>query len=191
MKALTKALDKVLAGICVVLFSLLVVVVVWQVFSRQVLNSPQAWTEELSRYVFVWLGLFAAALVFSERAHVAVDFVARRFGPGGQRAIAIFIQVLIGVFAVVILIWGGWRVAGGAWGQELSALPVTLGQMYTVMPITGVLILFYSVANVIALFTGELQGFPDSEEEQLVADLASSGDIPAEPNPAVDPGKER
>lgn len=178
MKTVTKVLDRTLAGICVVLFSLLVVVVVWQVVSRQVLNTPQAWTEELSRYVFVWLGLFAAALVFSERGHIAVDFIARRTGPAAQRTIAIAIQLLIIAFAAVILIWGGWRVAGGAWEQALSSLPVSLGQMYTVMPITGVLITFYALDNIIDLATGRLEGFPDTEEEQLVAELEQIDAIP-------------
>lgn len=178
MKAMSKVLNRTLAGICVVLFALLVVIVVWQVVSRQVLNTPQAWTEELSRYVFVWLGLFAAALVFSERGHIAVDFVARRTGPAAQRTIAIVIQLLVIAFAAVILIYGGWRVAGGAWEQALSSLPVTLGQMYTVMPITGVLIVFYAVDNVIDLLTGRLKGFPDTEEEQLVAELEQADVIP-------------
>lgn len=78
MRALKKASDRVLATACVALFAILIVTVTWQVFTRQVLNEPSSWSEELAKYVFVWLGMFGAALVFSERGHIAVDVVARK-----------------------------------------------------------------------------------------------------------------
>lgn len=173
MNAVTKVLDKVLSGAAVLLFTLLVIVVVWQVFSRQVLASPAAWTEELSRYLFVWLGLFAAALVFSERGHIAVDFVARRTNPGAQRAIAALVQVAVLVFALAVLVYGGIRVAQGAWNQNLSALPVTLGQMYVAMPVTGVLIAVYSLANLLDVIAGRTDPFPADEETADALDEAA------------------
>src|SRR5699024_5113870 len=63
-------LDRVLFWITVVLFAVLVVIVVWQVLSRQVLGAPSTWTEEGARMTFVWLGLFASAFVFGERGHI-------------------------------------------------------------------------------------------------------------------------
>ncbi len=165
MKAITKVLDKVLSTACVVLFALLVVVVVWQVFARQVLHSPAAWTEEVSRYIFVWLGLFAAALVFSERGHIAVDFVARKLPMGAQKADRVLIQLLITFFALVVLVYGGWRAGQGAWNQSLQALPFTLGQMYLVMPVTGILIAFYAVNNIVEVLGGEVPPFAEDVEE--------------------------
>ncbi|NMR21135.1 TRAP transporter small permease [Cellulomonas fimi] len=145
MTAVKSGLDRILAVICWILFALLVVTVVWQVFSRQVLDAPSTWSEELARYEFVWLGFFAAALVFSERGHIAVDFLVRKFSENAQRVVAIGVQVLIIVFALGALVWGGWRAAMGAWGQSLSALPTQLGVMYLVMPIAGLFITFYAV----------------------------------------------
>ncbi|MEP7159845.1 MAG: TRAP transporter small permease [Dermatophilaceae bacterium] len=165
MKALTKVLDKVLATACVVLFALLVVVVVWQVFTRQVLHNPAAWTEEVSRYVFVWLGLFATALVFSERGHIAVDFVARKLPLGAQKANRVLIQILITSFALIVLVYGGWRAGQGAWNQSLQALPFTLGQMYIVMPITGILIAIYAVNNIIDVLSGAVPPFAEELDE--------------------------
>ena len=49
-------LDRLLMAACVALFSVLVVTVVWQVITRQILQSPSAWTSELAQYLFVWLG---------------------------------------------------------------------------------------------------------------------------------------
>ena len=74
MTAVKNALDRILTWACVALFAVLVLDVSWQVFARQVLNSPSGWSEELAKYLFIWLGLFGAALVFGERGHIAVDF---------------------------------------------------------------------------------------------------------------------
>jgi TRAP-type C4-dicarboxylate transport system permease small subunit len=149
-----RGLDRFLALASVVLFALLVLVVVWQVFSRQVLSSPSAWTEELARYTFVWLGFFAAALVFSERGHIAVDFLVRKTPPRVQTASGALSQVAIVAFALVILVWGGWRASQGAWNQNLAALPTQVGVMYLVMPITGLLITFYATYHLIGILAG-------------------------------------
>lgn len=167
MTTLTRAIEKALAALSVALFAVLVAVVVWQVFARQVLSAPQTWTEEAARYLFVWVGLFSAALVFSERGHIAVDFLARKARPGGQRVVAIVVQIVIALFALLVLVLGGWLVARGAWNQALSSLPVTLGQMYLVMPVTGVLIALTAANNVLELARGSAQPFPSEIDQQL------------------------
>ena len=92
MEMTKKILDRVLFWITVVLFALLVIIVVWQVFSRQVLQNPATWTDEGARLNFVWLGLFASAFVFGERGHVAVEFLVRKFPEGVEKIIAIIVQ---------------------------------------------------------------------------------------------------
>ncbi|WP_109471608.1 TRAP transporter small permease [Ornithinimicrobium cavernae] len=168
MEPIKKGLDQVLKGASVVLFALLVVIVVWQVFSRQVLNAPSAWTEELARYTFVWVGLFATALVFSERGHIAVDFVVTRFSPAAQKAVAVCVQLSIILFAVAVLVYGGIRAANGAWNQSLSALPTQVGVMYLAMPITGLLIAFYAVYHLQAVLRDTEEAIAVDEEPQVV-----------------------
>ena len=60
MSPLKRVIDTILATVCVVLFALLVIVVSWQVFSRQVLASPGTWTSVAAQYLFVWLALFGS-----------------------------------------------------------------------------------------------------------------------------------
>jgi TRAP-type C4-dicarboxylate transport system permease small subunit len=149
LKAVNRVLDRVLSVACIILFAVLVVVVVWQVFSRQVLSDPSTWSEEAARYIFVWLGLFGSALVFSERGHIAVDFLVRKFPKPLMRAALIFVQLTIIALAAVVFVYGGWKYVQQSSGQQLSALPFSVGQMYTVMPITGVLIIWYAVTHLI------------------------------------------
>ncbi|GMA38165.1 C4-dicarboxylate ABC transporter permease [Mobilicoccus caccae] len=171
MNALRRMLDRLLAGTCVVLFSVLVLVVVWQVITRQVLQSPAAWTDEVSRYLFVWVGLFATALVFSERGHLAVDIVARMLPTAGRRVLGALVQVAVIAFALLLLVYGGIRAAGGAWDQQLQSLPFTLGQMYIVLPITGVLIAFYAIGDLLSILSGAVDPFPEETDPAVEVHL--------------------
>ncbi|MDT0167402.1 TRAP transporter small permease [Actinotalea sp. AC32] len=155
MQTVKRALEKTLAAACVVLFALLVATVVWQVFSRQVLSDPSTWSEEAARYLFVWLGFFGTALVFSERGHIAVDFLVRKTPSAVQRAVGVLVQLVIIAFAAIALVWGGWRASQGAWDTNLTALPTQIGVMYLVMPITGVLIILFALYHVVAVARGE------------------------------------
>ena len=168
MEPIKKGLDRVLQGASVVLFALLVVVVVWQVFTRQVLDSPSAWTEEAARYTFVWVGLFATALVFSERGHIAVDFVVTKFAPAAQKVVAVVVQLSIIFFALAVLVYGGIRASNGAWNQSLSALPTQVGVMYLAMPITGAMIAFYAIYHLQAVLRGAEEAIDVDEDPQVV-----------------------
>lgn len=165
MEAVKKGLDKVLYWITVVLFALLVVIVVWQIFSRQVLGSPATWTDEGARLTFVWLGLFASAFLFGERGHIAVEYVVRKLPSRGEQVIAIVVQVIVLLFAVIVLVWGGWRASQNAWNQELSALPFTFGQMYLALPISGILMAFYSLYYILGLGRGAIAPYADHSDE--------------------------
>ena len=155
MHAVKTTLDTVLAGICVLLFAVLVLTVSWQVFTRQVLDDPSTWSEALAKYLFVWLGLFGAALVFSERGHIAVDLVVRTLPDGSRRMVALLVQLMIVVFAVAVLVWGGSRLTVLAWSQNLPGLGIPLGPMYLVMPITGLIITFYAVHHTVSVLRRE------------------------------------
>ncbi len=163
METIKKFLDKALFWITVVLFSLLVVVVVWQVFSRQVLGTPATWTDEGARVTFVWLGLFASAFLFGERGHIAMEFLVRKLPVKLERVLAIFGQVALLSFSAIALIWGGWRASQNAWTQKLSALPFSHGQMYLALPVAGILISFYAVYYIINIATGKVTPYLDSE----------------------------
>ncbi|WP_134773660.1 TRAP transporter small permease [Ornithinimicrobium flavum] len=169
MNIVKSTLDQVLRWASVVLFAALVLIVVWQVVSRS-LGSASTWSEEAARYTFVWLGFFASALVFSEKGHIAVDFLVRKQPPKGQLATAVLAQVSVLAMALLILVWGGLRASAGAWNQQLSSLPATVGGMYTVMPLTGAIIAFFAAYHLVELLQGK--------EPPYVLDEGVGGDVP-------------
>lgn len=152
-REISRTLYRVIAIACMFLFTVLVLAVVWQVVAREVIQNPSVWSEELARYVFVWLGFFGATLLFAERGHIAMDFLVRKLPTRLLRATLIFVQLAIIGFIAVVFIWGGLRYAEQSWTQSLSALPVTVGPMFLVMPFTGVLIIWFSVLHLVEALT--------------------------------------
>jgi TRAP-type C4-dicarboxylate transport system permease small subunit len=167
MTAVKGMLDRVLAWCCIVLFAALVLDVGWQVFARQVLNSPSGWSEELAKYLFIWLGLLGGAWVFGQRGHVAADLAVQRMPEKVQRVAAVLVQVCTLTFAALVLIWGGYQVVQLTWNQTLTGLPANVGWMYLALPISGVIIAFYNVYHMIHIGKGDETAIDPEAETAL------------------------
>ncbi|MGM7698857.1 TRAP transporter small permease [Microbacterium sp. A84] len=159
-----KGVDRLLGWLCIIVFVALVVIVAWQVFTREVLGDTAAWTQEAAQYSFVILAMIAAAYVFSERGHIAVEILIEKLPLRSRRAAAVVIELIVVFFIVAVFIIGGLAVAQNAWHQSLSSLPLTIGQIYLIMPISGVLILFYSIVQIIGLLAGVEEPTPDTND---------------------------
>lgn len=161
--AAKKSLDAALRWLCVILFVALVLVVVWQVFSRQVVHAPATWTTSVAQYLFVWLSLFGSAWVFSEKEHIAVDFFTRLIRLNNTRGMEIAVNAVIFLFAALVLFWGGIRGVDLTWTQKVSGLPVSIGMMYLALPVSGLLIMLYALFHIREAAAG--RGLPGEEEE--------------------------
>lgn len=169
MTLVKNAVDKVLELFCMVLFAGLVLLVVWQVFTRYVLNTPSPYSEQLATYTFVWLVLFGAALVFGENGHMAMDFIKEKFPKHLKMGVEIVIQLLILFFAAFVLAKGGSEAASLTWTQATGSIPIPIGWLYLALPISGVLIVFYSLHSIYQIIAqrrplDEIPGGVEKEE---------------------------
>ncbi|WP_194438244.1 TRAP transporter small permease [Vibrio fluminensis] len=147
MKKLVEYINKGLATFTVSLSSFLVLCVVWQVLSRYIIGKPSTVTDELARYLFMWVALIGAAYTTGLKRHLAIDLLTMKLK--GKRKIIneIIIQFAIAVFASVVLVYGGSNLAIKtlATGQLTPALGWEMGYIYFCLPISGALMIFYSV----------------------------------------------
>lgn len=148
MSVIKKYLDKLLGSFCIMLFAFLVLLVTWQVFTRFVLNNPSVISEELAKYCFVWLVLFGSAFVFGERGHMAIEFLKDKLPEKIKSVVEIFIELVIIVFATLVLIKGGFDATSMTMGQLSAALQIPIGYLYAALPTSGVIIVFYCVNNI-------------------------------------------
>lgn len=168
MNKIKRGLDTTLAWFCVVLFAVLVVDVTWQVFTRVVLNDPSGWSEELAKYLFIWLGLFGSAFVFGERGHIVVDFAVAKLPDAVKHWIGVLMQLVILAFASLVLVYGGYKISALAWDQNLTGLPVNVGWLYTALPISGALIVFYTVYHLVAILRRAESGIAADAEPDVL-----------------------
>ncbi|MFC2090859.1 TRAP transporter small permease [Bacteroidota bacterium] len=144
-----KTVNKTLETLLIVLATVLVLDVLWQVFSRYVLNSPSSFTDELAGYLLIWVSLLGAAYVTGTKEHLAIDLLLQKSGPVRKRILSIIIHLVILLFAISVLCLGGtWLVyTRFVLGVKSAALQLPLGIVYTVLPLTGLIIIFYSVIH--------------------------------------------
>lgn len=145
MEALKKQIDVATERVLILLMGLLVIDVLWQVASRFILRDPSSFTDELARYLLIWLTLIGAAYATGKNMHLAIDILPLSLT--GRKALLLnrFLHSLILVFAIFVLIIGGIRLVYISFilGQLAPALQISLAYVYISLPLSGLLISFY------------------------------------------------
>lgn len=148
MKQLRTILDKLMRLFCVTAFSVMTLLTVWQVLTRYLFNNPSTWSEELASYIFAWVTILGAAYVFGKREHMAIPVLVDRFSEKTQQKLALLSEVVVLIFALVIMIYGGISISSLGMGQLSSSLGVPMGYFYMVIPISGLFIAIYNILNI-------------------------------------------
>ncbi|MFA9396997.1 MAG: TRAP transporter small permease [Clostridiaceae bacterium] len=151
MKQVKRILDKILGGICVLLFASLTCTVFWQVISRYALKKPSAITEELAKIIFVWMVLIAAAFLFGEvGGHMNIGIIEEKAGPKRKDLLNLISQIVIFIFALFVLVLGGSKaVINGLMQSNAAISSITTGQIYMALPICGVFTIFYTLYYIV------------------------------------------
>ena len=152
-----KNLNKVWEVFLVILMSVLVVDVLWQVFSRYLLSSPSSFTDELAGYLLIWEGVLGAAYVAGRKEHLAIDILVQRSPPARQRLMFIIIHSLILLFALSVMVIGGSVLVYTRFVLQVksAALQLPLGYVYSVLPISGLIIVYYEVLHILKIINSK------------------------------------
>ena len=153
MKKFQHKLNRVLEVFLVFLMAVLVIDVLWQVFSRYLLSSPSSFTDELAGFLLIWVGVLGAAYVAGRKEHLAIDILIQRSPPARQRLLLYLIHSLIFLFALSVMVTGGVVLMYTRFVLQVksAALQLPLGYVYIVLPISGLIIMYYEVLHIINL----------------------------------------
>jgi TRAP-type C4-dicarboxylate transport system permease small subunit len=146
MQRIRSIVDQALKWMVIVLMGVMVLNVLWQVFTRFVLKDPSSYTEELARYLLIWVGLLGASYAASRKMHLAIDILTMRLRGKAQHYSEMVIYLGVFLFALFVMVFGGMRLVNLTLTlQQISAaLQVKLGYVYLALPLSGVLIMFYA-----------------------------------------------
>ena len=142
-------IDIIVSRILVFIMIAMTLDVLWGVFTRYAMGHQASWTEELARFLLIWLGVLGAAFTSGRRKHLAIDLLSDRFNPKQQKLLAQLINALIVIFAVLVLVIGGLRLMylTQLLGQTSPALQVPMSWIYSVIPVSGLLIIYYRLTH--------------------------------------------
>lgn len=152
MESIKNAINKLLEWICVVLLGIMTVLVTYQVMVRYLFNSPNAYTEVLSKYMFVWLILYGSAYVFGLREHMNIAVVRDNLPEKVRIVVEMIGEFIVVLFAIGVMIYGGYNQMVDQMVQLDAALQIPMGIIYSAVPISACFIVFYFIYNEIKLF---------------------------------------
>ena len=154
LHSIRKVIDVVLSYACAIVFALMVIVGTYQIVTRYFFNSPSTVSEELLTYSFTWMALLASALVFGKRDHMRMGFLADKLTGVPKKVLEIFIELLIMVLAGSVMVWGGYTIMQLSMTQTTASLGIPMGIVYIIVPLSGILVVVYSILNIIDLAAG-------------------------------------
>lgn len=147
MNSIKTKIDFVLKWVLVFLMAAMVINVLWQVFSRFILGDPSSFTEELARYMLIWVGILGAAYVAGQKMHLAIDLLSLKLKGVNKSILEIFIQSCIFLFSFFVMVIGGIKLVTItlSLNQISAALQMPLGYVYIIVPVSGFFMMVYSV----------------------------------------------
>lgn len=159
-----KTVDKITRAALISMMGLLVICVVWQVFSRYILNAPSTFTDELARFLLIWVSLFGVAYLTGQNQHIAIDILPQKLKPAGRLKLGIIINIIIICFVFPVLVLGGSMLVYNTflYMQLTPTLQIPMAYVYMIAPICGILIIYYKLFAIkTILASGYIDEIPD------------------------------
>ncbi|MFM2480679.1 TRAP transporter small permease [Celerinatantimonas sp. YJH-8] len=130
--------------------------VVWQVFTRFVLHDPANFTDELSRYLLIWIGILGGAYTYAIKRHLALEIMMPHFNHRGQLCLGILINFIVILFSSTAFIYGGYYLVKNTLlhgqispGIAFGTHHLLIGYVYLVVPISGAIITYFGCVDII------------------------------------------
>jgi len=153
LTSVNRVLSHILNWMGILVMLLLVLDVVWGVVTRNAVGDQAKWTEELARFLLIWVSLLGGAIALRSQDHLGIDFLVSRFESSVRKAAALFSAALVTLVIVAVLIFGGIFLVRDALMLEQStpALGWQMGYVYLVIPLVGIFMLLFSIENILLI----------------------------------------
>lgn len=151
-------LGKIIIFLSSVMFGLMVLVAIWQVFSRYVLNAPSTFSEEFLRYSLIWVTMIGGAYAFHLKKHIAIEMLVNRFSDSTKKRLRQIVQLFLIAFALLVMVYGGIQLVSLTMSQQTVSLGMPMGFVYLSLPISGLLITWFCLTELITGKNGANNG---------------------------------
>ena len=157
MRELMGQLDRIVEIFLCLLMVFLVLNVSWQVITRFILPEPSSYTEEVARFLLMWIGLLGAAYAYRKKMHLGIDIISEKLQGRAKYVTTLFVYFLTLLVAIAVLIVGGMNLV--LLTLELnkfsSSLGLPMGLIYLCLPLSGFLIVLYTLEMLLIDFVND------------------------------------
>lgn len=128
----------------------------YQVVAR-LIGANATFVDEFLRYILIWASMIGSAYCFYRDEHLSLDLVKDRVKGPVAIALTIFIEAAVLFFVVYVFIYGGIRMTVSA-NNASSVMRIPFKFLYSVMPVSGVLIVLGRVLKYLDLLFEKKEG---------------------------------
>lgn len=146
---MSKKLNWFLEWLVVVLVTVMLFSVLWGVCSRYLLADQSSWTDELARFMLIWVSIFGAVYISGKNAHITIDLLPKSLSIRTKLILDVIVHSIIILFTTAIFIIGGGRYVYVSFKleQTSAALGLPIGFVYLVLPISGLMIIYFKAVQ--------------------------------------------
>lgn len=159
-----KIVRRVLEALVVVSFLMMVVLIFAQVITRYLTDNSLTWSEELSRFVMVWMVYLASVLTYDAQQHIMVDALVV-YLKGLPKIIVLLINKLAVMVFVVFVIIGAVQFLPTTAIQKSPANNIVMAHVYIVIPFSVFCIGILNIRDIIVLVRSLFSREMRSDEE--------------------------
>ncbi len=127
-------------------------VMLYQVFLRYVLQFPTTWQDEVSRYLIVWGVLIGSAVALRDNEHITIDILYDLFPNSAKKWMNLFSHIIMFFFFFFLVVFGFYLVKEKFISGQTSYSGFKLWIIYSCLPVSGLLMLFRNILNIVAIF---------------------------------------
>ncbi len=145
LDSLSRATNRLAEFALVVLLAAMTLVVGLQVAGRFVFAYSLPWSDELGRFLLVWISFLGVSVAARRGAHPGIDSLVRLLPADGAR-LAVRLALLLSVLFLAIVVFYGGELVARTWGQRSPTLELRMGWLYLAVPVSALLVLLHWVA---------------------------------------------
>ena len=149
----SQGVDRVATFLAVVALAAMTAVTTLQIVCRFFFTAL-SWSEELSRYLMVWLTFLGASMGVKRGTHIAVTFAVSPLAPRWRQGLALLVQLLALYFFLLVALYG-WKLMNLQAFQVSAGLGVSMRYVYVSLPVGGLLCAVHIVSEILQLLSGE------------------------------------
>ncbi len=143
--------EKVIDWIGIIFFSMIFIIALFQIIMRWVLNSPVTWSEELIRFMYVWICFIGWTIASRNGSHIKINAIYKNLSENVQKVVETFNCTIVCVFGVLMVKYGINMTIIGRKGRGVT-IPISFDWVYVIAPIASAIIIFYKVLELISIW---------------------------------------